>query len=203
MVPCSQCSSFGCLGLIIWSWLSAPGVSFRFLGSAPLLLSLGLGFLALVDWFGLSVRGFSLGVLTLGLSVLCVLSWVLCSFPFSFCFRFLGLGLVIVTSTCSGRLTVAPRSGLFDFGSLCWLSGLGLDCLIFLGLAFRVVLLDSWAALGLGSLWVCWPMFSGWNGFASGFSGLCPHSGLAFSVARSPGSSPPVGLGFVDSWDVG
>ena len=57
-----------------------------------------------------------------------------------------------MTFTCSGRLTVAPRSGLFDFGSLGWLSGLGLGCLLFLGLAFRVVLLDSWAALGLGSL---------------------------------------------------
>ena len=44
---------------------------------------------------------------------------------------------------------------------------------------------------------------SGWNGFASGFSGLCPHSGLVFSVARLPGSSPLVGLGFADSWDVG
>ena len=109
----------------------------------------------------------------------------------------------MVTPTCSGRLIVTPRSGLFYFGSLCWLSGLGLDCLIFLGLAFRVVLLDSWAALGLGSLWVCWPMFSGWNGLASGFSGLCPHRGLVVSVARSPGSSSPVGLGFVDSWDVG
>ena len=131
VVPCSQCSSFGCLGLIIWSWLSVPGVSFRFLGFAPLFLSLVLDFLALVGWFGLSVRGFSLGVLSLGLSVLCVLSWVLCSFPFSFCFRFLGLGLVIVTSTCSGRLTVAPRSGLFDFGSLCWLFRPGLpNCLI-------------------------------------------------------------------------
>ena len=43
----------------------------------------------------------------------------------------------------------------------------------------------------------------GWNGWASGFSGLCPHSGLAFSVARSPDSSSLVGLGFVGSWDVG
>ena len=94
-----------------------------------------------------------------GLSVSCVLYWVLCGCPFSFCFRFLGLGLVMVTPTCSGRLTVAPRSGLFDFGSLDWLSGLGLDCLIFLGLAFRVVLLDSWVAIGLGSLRVCWPRF--------------------------------------------
>ena len=58
----------------------------------------------------------------------------------------------MVTSTCSGRLVVAPMSGLFDFGSMGWLSGLGLGCLLFLGLAFRVVLLDSRAALGLGSL---------------------------------------------------
>ena len=57
-----------------------------------------------------------------------------------------------MTSTCSGRLTVAPRSGLFDFGSPGWLSGLGLGCLLFLGLTFRVVLLDSRAALGLESL---------------------------------------------------
>ena len=70
VVPCSQCSSFGCLGLIIWSWLSVPGVSFRFLGFAPLFLGLGLDFLVLVGRFGLSVRGFSLGVLFLGLSVL-------------------------------------------------------------------------------------------------------------------------------------
>ena len=192
MVPCSQCSSFGCLGLIIWSWFPGPGVSFRFLEIAPLLLSLGLDFLALVDWFGHSVRGFSLEVLSLGLSVFCVLSWVLCGCPFSFCFRFLGLGLVMVTPTCSGRLTVAPRSGLFDFGSLGWLSGLGLDCLIFLGLAFRVVLLDTWAALGLG-------LFSGLNGLASGFSGLWPHRGLVVSVACSLDSSPPVCPGFVDS----
>ena len=58
----------------------------------------------------------------------------------------------MVTSTCSGRLVVASMSGLFDFGSMGWLSGLGLGCLLFLGLAFRVVLLDSRAALGLGSL---------------------------------------------------
>ena len=107
-----------------------------------------------------------------------------------------------MTSTCSGRLTVAPRSGLIDFGSLGWLSGLGLGCLLFLGLAFRVVLLDSWAALGLGSLWGCWPMFSGLNGLASGFSGLCPHGGLVVSVACLLDSSPPVSPGFVDSWDV-
>ena len=101
-------------------------------------------------------------------------------------------------------LVAAIRPVLFgDFGSLCWLSGLGLVCLIFLGLAFRVVLLDSWAALGLGSLWVCWPMFSGWNGLASGFSGLCPHRGLVVSVACLLDSSPPISPGFVDSWDVG
>ena len=70
MVPCSQCSGFGCLGLIIWSWLSVSGVSPLLLGSASLFLSLGLDFLALVGWFGLSVRGSSLGVLSLGLSVL-------------------------------------------------------------------------------------------------------------------------------------
>ena len=109
----------------------------------------------------------------------------------------------MVTPTCSGRLIVAPRSGLFDFGSLGWLSGLGLDCLIFLGLAFRVVLLDSWAALGLGSLWVCWPMFSGWNGLASGFSGLYPHRGLVVSVACLLDSSPSISPGFVDSWGIG
>ena len=115
-------------------------MSFRFLEYAPLFLSLDLGSLTLVDWFGHSVRGFSLGVLSLGLSVFCIL----CGCFFSFCFRFSGLGLVMVTPTCSGRLTVAPGSGLFDLGSLGWLFGLGLDCLL-----------------------------SGWNGFASGFSGLC------------------------------
>ena len=182
VVPCSQCSSFGCLGLVIWPWFSGFEVSFRFLEFAPLLLCLDLDSLALVDWLGHPVRGFSLGVLSLSLSVFCVLSWVSCGcpfgsalmvlvcrswtscfglvvlggWPFSFCFRFLGLGLVIVTPTCSGRLTVAPWSGLSDFGSLGWLSGLGLACLIFLGLAFRVVLLDSWVAIGLGSLRVCW-----------------------------------------------
>ena len=66
------------------------------------------------------------------------------------------MGLVIVTPTCSGRLIVAPRSDLFEFGSLGWLSGLGLVCLVFLGPAFRAVLLGSWVALGLGSLRVCW-----------------------------------------------
>ena len=95
----------------------------------------------------------------------------------------------MVTSACSGRLVVAPRSGL--------------GCLLFLGLAFRVVLLESWAALGLGSLWGRWPMFSGLNGLASGFSGLCPHRGLVVSVACLLDSSPPVSPGFVDSWDVG
>ena len=104
-----------------------------------------------------------------------------------------------MASTCSGRLTVAPRSGLFDFGSLGWLFGLGLGCLLFLGLASRVVSLDSWAVPGLGSLWGCWPMFSGLNGLASGFSGLWPHRGLVVSVACSPDSSPPVCPGFVDS----
>ena len=97
----------------------------------------------------------------------------------------------MVIFACSGRLVVAPRSGL------------GLGCLLFLGVAFRVVLPDSWAALGLGSLWSCWPMFSGLNGLAFGFSGLRPHGGLVVSVARSPNSSPPVCPGFVDSWDVG
>ena len=43
----------------------------------------------------------------------------------------------------------------------------------------------------------------GRNGWASGFSGLCSQSGLAFSVACSPDSSSLVGLGFVGSWDVG
>ena len=114
-------------------------MSFRFLEYAPLFLSLDLDSLALVDWFGHSVRGFSLGVLSLGLSVFCIL----CGCFFSFCFRFLGLGLVMVTPTCSG---------LFDLGSLGWLFGLGLDCLL-----------------------------SGWNGFASGFSGL---SGLK-SILRT------------------
>ena len=58
----------------------------------------------------------------------------------------------MVTSTCSGRLVVASMSGLFDFGSMGWLSRLGLGCLLFLGLIFRVVLLDSRAAFGLESL---------------------------------------------------
>ena len=114
-------------------------MTFRFLEFAPLFLSVDLASLALVDWFGRSVRGFSLGVLSLSLSVFCVLSWVPCGctfgsalmvpvcgswtsclglvvlggWPFTFCFRFLGLGLVIVTPTCSGRLIVAPRSDLF------------------------------------------------------------------------------------------
>ena len=172
-------------------------MSFRFLDFAPLLLSLDLDSLALVDWFGHSVRGFSLGVLSLGLSVFCVLSWVLCGCPFSFCFRFLGLGLVMVTPTCSGRLTVAPR--FFLFGAWSWVLWSWIpDC--------KLTSPGSWwpALFGLECLdsgLLSW--LSGWNGFASGFSGLCPHSGLAFSVARSPDSSSLVGLGFVGSWDVG
>ena len=44
-------------------------------------------------------------------------------------------------------------------------------------------------------------MFSGLNGLASGFSGLCPHRGLVVLVACL--LEPPVSPGFVDSWDVG
>ena len=98
-------------------------MSFRFLEFASLHLCVDLDSLALVDWLGHLDRGFSLGVLSFSLSVFSVLSWVSCDcpvgsalmvlvcrswtscfglvvlggWPFSFCFGFLGLGLVIVT----------------------------------------------------------------------------------------------------------
>ena len=206
-----------------WPWFSDFEVSFRFLEFASPHLCVGLDSLALVDWLGHPVRGFSLGVLSLSLSVFCVLSWVSCGcpfgsalmvlvcrswtscfglvvlggWPFSFCFRFLGLGLVIVTPTCSGRLTVAPRS--FKFRAWSWVLWSWIpDC--------KLTSPGSWwpALFGLECLdsgLLSW--LSGWDGFASGFSGLCSQSGLAFSVACSPDSSSLVGLGFVGSWDVG
>ena len=87
-----------------------------------MLLCLDLDSLALVDRLGHPVRGFSLEVLSLSLSIFSVLSWVSCGclfgsalmvlvcrswmscfglvalggWPFSFCFGFLGFGLVIV-----------------------------------------------------------------------------------------------------------
>ena len=226
MVPCSPCSSFGCLGLVIWPWFFRFEVSFRFLELASLHLCVDLDSLALVDWLGHLDRGFSLGVLSFSLSVFCVLSWVSCdcpfgsalmvlvcrswtscfglvvlvSWPFSFCFRFLCLGLMIVTRVAIGlgSLRVCwPR--FFKFRAWSWVLWSWIpDC--------KLTSPGSWwpALFGLECLnsgLLSW--LSGWNGWASGFSGLCPHSGLAFSVARSPDSSPLVGLGFVDSWDVG
>ena len=125
VIPCSRYSSFGCLVLVIWPWFSGFGVSFRFLEFVALLLCLDLDSLALVDRFGHPIRSFSLEVPPLSLSIFCVPSWVSCGcfsgsalmvpvfwswlscfglvalggWPFSFCFGFLGLGLVIVIPT--------------------------------------------------------------------------------------------------------